>query len=101
LYDALQHSIWSELRTGQDIPLLRRNLQREHLQRIVAALLHPSATRPADAASLLRESARSLQHDAAAASHRANLSKEARAHLAEAASTLDEALKAPMQRAGL
>jgi hypothetical protein len=101
LYDALQHTIWSELRTGQDIPLLRRNLQREHLQRVVTALLHPSATLPPDAVSLLRESARTLQHDAAAASHKAGLSKEARAHLAEAASTLDDALKAPMQRAGL
>jgi hypothetical protein len=100
LYATLQRTIWSELRTGQDIPLLRRNLQREYLQHLATALLHPPATEPADARSLLRESARTLQRDAAAASRKAGLSQEARAHLAEVADTLAEALKAPMQRAG-
>ena len=31
LYDSLQGSIWSELKTGGDISLMRRNLQREHV----------------------------------------------------------------------
>jgi hypothetical protein len=100
LYDGLQASIWSELKTGGDIPLLRRNLQREHLQRITVALLRPSPAMPPDARSLLREAARTLKKDAEAASHKTALSKEARAHLNDVVATLDEALKAPMQRAG-
>jgi hypothetical protein len=34
------------------------------------------------------------------AQSRAGLSKEARAHLADSLNTIEEALKAPMQRAG-
>ena len=101
LYEGLQRTIWSELRTGQDIPLLRRNLQRDHLQRIASALLRPPATLPADAASLLREAAHTLKRDTEAAARKSALSKEARAHLTAAASALGEALKAPMQRAGI
>jgi uncharacterized protein DUF4953/uncharacterized protein DUF5117 len=100
LYDGLQSTIWSELKTGQDIPLLRRNLQQEHLQHMVSALLHPPAAMPADARSLMREAARTLTRDTLAASRNSRLSKEAHAHLIDAASTLDDALKAPMQRAG-
>jgi hypothetical protein len=101
LYDGLQRTIWSELKTGGDIPLLRRNLQREHLQHITAALLKPSASLPADAKSLLREAAWTLKKDVEAALRKPGLSKEAHAHLADVAATLDQALKAPMQRTGV
>ena len=101
LYDSLHHAIWSELKTGQDIPPLRRNLQREYLSRIATALIRPSATMPADARALLRLDALSLRSELSAATTRANWSKEVRAHLAESQSTLDEALKAPLQRSGV
>ena len=101
LYDSLHHAIWSELKTGQDIPPLRRNLQREYLSRIANALIRPSATMPADARALLRLDALSLRSELSAAMSRANWSKEVRAHLAESQSTLDEALKAPLQRSGV
>jgi hypothetical protein len=100
LYDGLQASIWSELKTGGDIPLLRRNLQREHLQHITSSLLRPSANLPPDAKGLLREAARTLRRDADAASRKPGLSKETRAHLTDVAATLDDALKAPLQRTG-
>ena len=55
---------------------------------------------PADARSLLRAQARALRADLAAAQSRSGYSPEAKAHLAEAISTLDEALKAPLDAAG-
>ena len=101
LYERLQRVIWSELKTGRDIPLLRRNLQREYVARLATALTKPTPTLPPDARSLMREAAGVLKRDADAALKRTGLSKEARAHLAEASSTLDEALKAKLQRAGV
>jgi Met-zincin/Domain of unknown function (DUF5117) len=100
LYSTLQGAIWSELRTGGDISSMRRNLQRDHVKRIATALLKPSGTTPADAKSLQRENARSLAGQIRTAMGKP-MSAEARAHLGESLNTLDEALKAPMQRAGV
>lgn len=100
LYDTLQAAVWSELRTGGDIVSLRRNLQREHLRRVANALVRPANTTPADARSLQRENALQLQAQIRAAMGKP-MSKEARAHLAESLNTLNEALKAPLQRAGV
>jgi len=98
LYSTLEQSIWSELKTGREITPLRRNLQREHLQRVANALLRPAGSMPADARSLQREEAKALRREIAAAQNRPGFSKETRAHLAEALTQLDEALKAPLVR---
>ncbi|MCP6768821.1 hypothetical protein NL529_28660, partial [Klebsiella pneumoniae] len=84
---------------GQDIPLLRRNLQREHATRLAYSLLRPSASMPADARAVARADVRQLRAEIAAAQNRATFSAEAKAHLAETAQTLDDALKAPVIRA--
>ena len=81
--------------------MMRRNLQREHLKRMAGSLLKPSATLPADARSLLRENARGLAATLRTAQAKPGLSKETRAHYAESLNTLEEALKAPLQRAGV
>ena len=101
LYDTLTLSIWSEARAGRESPVLRRNLQREHLARVANALLKPSAASPADARGLLRENARALVADLRAAQSKPGLSKETRAHYAESLNALEEALKAPLQRTGV
>ena len=101
VYETLKISIWSELKTGRDITPQRRNLQREHVTRVASALLRPSASMPADARALLREEAKSLRHDIAAAQGKPGFSKEAKAHLAETLTQLDEALKAPIVRTGI
>ena len=98
LYATLKESIWSELKTGREITAMRRNLQREHLQRVANALLRPSAATPADARALQREDAKALRKEIAAAQTKPTFSKETRAHLAEALTQLDEALKAPLVR---
>jgi len=100
LYDTVQAAVWSELATGGSIPATRRDLQRDHLRRMATTLTRPAAATPADSRSLQRENARALQKQLQAALARGNLDKETRAHLAEAANTLDEALKAPIIRQG-
>ena len=100
VYDNLQSAIWSELRTGGDISPMRRNLQREHLKRVSAALIKVSGNTPADARSLQRENALALSSQIRSAMGKPT-SKEAKAHLSESLNTLNEALKAPMQRAGV
>ena len=100
LYDTLQAAIWSELKSGKEITGMRRNLQREHLKRVANALVRPSPSTPADARSLQRENAIELRQNIRAALKR-TMSREAKAHLADCLNTLDEALKAPLQRAGV
>jgi hypothetical protein len=100
LYDSLHASIWSELKSGREVTPMRRNLQREHLRRVVGSLLRPSGNTPADARSLHRMDAVALAGEIRAAQSKSGYSKETRAHLAESLNTLDEALKAPMSRVG-
>jgi hypothetical protein len=100
LYDTLTNAIWSEARAGKDAPLLRRNLQREHLAKLSNTLLKPAPNSPADARGLLRDNARTLVSQLRAAAAKPGLTKESRAHYAESLNTLEEALKAPMLRAG-
>jgi hypothetical protein len=97
LYATLHDAVWSELRTGKDIPLVRRNLQREYATRVANALVRPTGSMPADARALLRVQAIRLHGELGSASVR-SLSPEARAHVAEMAALLDEALKAPLVR---
>ncbi len=101
LYATLHGAIWSELKTGRDVPLFRRNLQREHASRVANALLRPAGAMPADARALLRADARTLRNELAQAQNKPGYSPEAKAHLAETLATLDEALKAPLIRQGV
>jgi hypothetical protein len=99
LYRTLHEAVWSELARGGQIPLARRNLQREYVRLVADALIKPSSDLPADARALLRVEAKSLRGELANAGSRGR-SIEARAHVAEMQATLDEALKAPILRQG-
>jgi hypothetical protein len=101
LFAALRGSIWSELKAGGSIPGPRRDLQREHLRRIATVLIRPAASTPADATALFREEAKQLAAQIKVAAGSGNRDKETRAHLVEAAGTLDEAQKAPLVRQGV
>jgi hypothetical protein len=101
LYGTIQIAVWDEARRGVESDPLRRNLQREHLRRVTSAVLTSSSGYPADARSLLRRDARQLRDWLADASKKPGLSAETRAHYAESAETLAEALKAPMVRSGV
>jgi hypothetical protein len=101
LYEALQGAIWSELDGRHDIPRMRRNLQREHLKHLVAALLKPAGDAQADVHSLNRANAVALRGRAQRAQAARGLSPEARAHLQETVATIDDALKATPVKAGM
>ena len=98
VYGSLHTAIFSELASGQDINLLRRNLQREYVSHLTRQLLRPVASMPADARAIARADAKALRREIAAVQSRKGYSAEARAHLAETLQTLDEALKAPVVR---
>jgi hypothetical protein len=97
----LSREIWSELgKGGGDIAASRRDLQREHLARLVNQLVRPAPGSRADARGLARAEARGLLEQLSVAAKRTQLSPEARAHLADSADLLRAALSAPMQRTG-
>jgi hypothetical protein len=100
LYGRLNREVWSELDRRGDIPALRRELQREHVNLMSNLLLRPGALSRADARSQVRQQAVSLLGRIDAASRRADLSEEARAHLVDSAGSLREALDAKLQRGG-
>ena len=106
LYGRLEHDIWSEIAPGagrraRDIPAPRRELQREHLNRIAALLLRPSAFGLADARSLVRAQAQALRLRVQAASARSGLAADTRAHLQDCADSLAQALQAKVFRPGV
>jgi len=101
LLQRLNGEVWSELRaTSGDIPSMRRELQREHINRLAGLLLKPAALTRADARSLVRVQSQELLARIQAAAQRKGLSVEARAHLQDSADTLRQALSAPLQRQG-
>ena len=100
LYTRLRSEVWSELAGASDITVARREIQRDHLNRIAGQLLRATSSR-ADTRSLIRAEALSLQKSLRAAVARGAGSAETRAHLQDSLDLLTEALAAKMQRAGL
>ena len=101
LFRRLDGSVWSELGAkAGDIPPPRRELQRDHVNRVAALLLRPGALSRVDARGLMRAEAQSLSGRVNAALRRGGLSAEARAHLQDSADTLSQALSAKLLRAG-
>lgn len=100
LHGRLVREIWSELAGAGDIPPLRRELQREHLNRLSVLLLRPGSASRADIRSLMRDEGQRLHQALARRLAGEGLSREARAHLQDCLDSLDAALKAPLLRAG-
>jgi hypothetical protein len=101
LYARLSEAVWSELSGSGEIAATRRELQREHVNRLAGLLLRPSALTRADARGLVRAEAQSLLARIEAAAKRSGRGSEARAHLSDSADTLAQALAARPQRAGV
>ena len=100
LYARLTQAVWSELDGRGDIAPLRREVQRDHVNRISAMLLRPGASTRADTRSIVRVQAKTLLERIRGASRRDGLSEEARAHLADSADSLEQAIGAKLQRTG-
>ena len=58
LYGRLSQAVWSELDGSGDIAPLRREVQRDHVNRISAMLLRPGASSRADTRSIVRAQAK-------------------------------------------
>lgn len=97
VFQTLQDTIWKEARNRQEVELMRRNLQREHLRLVVLCLRNPEAL-PADGISLLRWHAQRLQTELKGAAAQGGLSLMSRAHYADSLKWLSEALSAGMTR---
>jgi hypothetical protein len=100
VYGQVGRSIWTELSGSNEIAPARRELQREHVNRMATLLLRPAALTRADARGLLREEALRLLPQLHAAAGRKGLTAETRAHLNDSADSLRSALAAPLQRQG-
>jgi hypothetical protein len=109
LYSRLTDEVWSEVmrpassssrKTGE-IASLRRELQREHVNRLSAQLLRPNSSSRADARGLMRLEAQRLLARMQGAAKRGGLSAETRAHLSDASDSLAQALGAKVQRLGV
>ena len=97
----LTQAVWSELATGGDIPSLRRELQRDHVNRLANQLLRPQSQTRADVRSLRRMQAKALAKQLEAAARRGGLNEATRAHLDDSADTLNQALAAKLERQGV
>jgi hypothetical protein len=98
LHGRLTRAIWSELGQPGEISPMRRELQREHVNRLTGALLRPSPTARADGRALVRAEVQSLTARVQAASRRASASPETRAHLQDVLESLQQALQAKVTR---
>jgi hypothetical protein len=102
MYGRLAADVWRELDTRAPIPSARRDLQRDHVNRLSLAVVRPTGTGRADVRGHLREQARTLlaRLDGALKA-RGALDAETRAHLADSADTLRQALAATITRQAL
>ncbi|RKH92328.1 hypothetical protein D7Y15_43925, partial [Corallococcus sp. AB030] len=101
LYTRVTQAVWSELGGAGDIAPLRRELQRDHVNRIANLLLRPSASTRVDTRSWVRAQAVLLLARLRAGEHRASLGEETRVHLRDSADTLAQAMSAKLQRQGV
>jgi hypothetical protein len=99
LFGWLTHAIWSEvLRPGPQKPIsaIRRSLQREHLETMIALMLQPAPGTPEDARTLAWAELTALRGRLLAAQRPPAVDPYTRAHLAESAARVARALDAPV-----
>ena len=98
---ACRRRVWSELDGSGDIAPLRRELQRDHVNRARRPAAAPRRLEPRRRAQpRARAGAGAAGADRRRRRSAAALSEEARAHLPDSADTLRQALSARLQRAG-
>jgi Met-zincin len=111
IYQRVADDVWSELRGGDlsktAIAPARRELQRDHVNRLALALLRPTPGARVDARGFVRTQARALLARLEATQARSTQAgrsighAETRAHLADSIDTLRQATNAVIQRQGL
>lgn len=101
LQQRLVQAVWPELRARPgSIGLPRRNLQREHLRRLTGVLLRPASPLAADVRAVHRPIALGRHAGPEAALAARSRPATTRAHLADSALALAEALRAAVVKSG-
>jgi Met-zincin len=100
VYERLMREVWGDIDRRASQPLARRELQRDHVNRLASQLLKPDQLSRADARGLLRLQARALLPRLQAASRRPGVDAATRAHLEDSVETLQQALSARLARGG-
>ncbi len=100
MYQVLQADVWSELAARSDINAARRDLQREHLNRLASLVQRPGALSRSDARALVRSQAQALLVQIDRAAVNKALSDSARLHLKDSAQSLRAVLAARMEQTG-
>ncbi len=97
----VREAAWSELKAGRgEIDSLRRNLQREHLRRLISGLVRPTSLAAADVRASHRQEALVLESALKSALASKGWSATARAHLADSQALVTEALHASLVKPG-
>ncbi|MGE0161035.1 MAG: zinc-dependent metalloprotease [Gemmatimonadales bacterium] len=99
LLESLTGAIWSELRSGDSVPAMRRDLQRAHLDRMIELVTDAPNGTPADARSVARMTLERLRNDLDAALGSNHTDAYTRAHLNESRVRVDRALSAGLELA--
>ncbi|MGV3719626.1 MAG: hypothetical protein ACO1SX_01855, partial [Actinomycetota bacterium] len=93
LFQAINASVWSELGAKKDIPALRRQLQRVHLDLLIDMAVNPGNGTPEDARALGWDQLRQLKSKMMTARQR-NTDAYTRVHLDESLMRIHRALNA-------
>ncbi len=102
IYQRLGRELWADLDGAGTIAQARRELQRDHVNRLAFAVLRPSPAARADARAALRQEAQGLLQRIEQAQRRSRSADEpTRLHLADSAESLRQVLTARLPRAGI
>lgn len=94
LFQTLRQAIWSELDTGSNINSFRRNLQRQHLKKVIGVVINMAQDAPEDARSLARVDLQAITTGSEAARAQPGLDAYTQAHLQETQARAQAALDA-------
>jgi hypothetical protein len=99
LMEALSTAVWSELEQRTEVPGIRRDLQRAHLDRMIELVTDAPSGMPADARAVARMTLERLVGDLESALQASALDAYTRAHLNESRARAERALAAGLDLA--
>lgn len=94
LFHSVGDTVWSELDGHKNIPALRRQLQRTHLDQLIGMVLTPNGSAPEDARALGWDQLRQLKTKMTIARRHSGLDEYTRVHLDESMMRIQRALNA-------
>lgn len=97
LMDALTGAVWSEVMDNENVPAIRRDLQRAHLEKMVELVTDAPTRTPADARSVARLTLEELQGKIVSSLEAGGTDAYTRAHLNESRVRIERALRAGLE----